>query len=71
MQIISKCVAVVLLMLLAGGCVPLLVAGGASSIYGYHKDSVLEHRILALEARAKGNSPKYAYAPYVPSIFRK
>jgi len=70
-QIISKCVAVVLLTLLAGGCVPLLVAGGASSIYGYHKDSVLEHRISALEARAKANSPKYAYAPYVPSIFQK
>jgi hypothetical protein len=71
MQIISKCVAVVLLTLLAGGCIPLMAIGGASSLYGYHKDSILDDRISALEARSQSNTPKYAYAPYVPSIFQK
>ena len=50
---------------------PLMAIGGASSLYGYHKDSLLDNRIAALEARTVKQPEQHAYAPYVPSIFQK
>jgi len=57
--------------LVASGCIPLMAIGGASSLYGYHQDSLLDDRIAALEARTVKQPEQYAYAPYIPSIFQK
>ena len=52
MRVIFRFIVIASIALAASGCIPLMAIGGASSLYGYHKDSLLDDRIAALEARA-------------------
>ena len=71
MRVIFRFIVIASIALVASGCMPLMAIGGASSLYGYHKDSLLDNRIAALEARTVKQPEQHAYAPYVPSIFQK
>ena len=71
MRVIFRFIVIASIALAASGCIPLMAIGGASGLYGYHRDSLLDSRIAALEARAAKQPEQYAHAPYVPSIFQK